>query len=49
MLDQGDALGRMGNARDPFPQPSQVVGGQLNRRQHGEQFVERQATHRHSS
>jgi hypothetical protein len=48
LLDQGDALGRMRNARDPLTQPRQVAGRQLHGQQHGEQFVERQAAHRRS-
>jgi hypothetical protein len=39
----------MGDAGKPFPQSDQVGRRQFNRRQHGEQFVERQAAHRHSA
>jgi hypothetical protein len=49
LLDQGNAFGRVRGARDPFPQSGKIGGGQLYRQQHGEQFVERRAAHRHSS
>jgi hypothetical protein len=39
----------MREARDPFPQPGQVVGGKLRRRQQGEHIVEWHSAHRHSS
>jgi hypothetical protein len=49
LLDQGDALGWMGDARDPLPQPGHIVDGQLGRGQQGEHIVERHGAHRRSS
>ena len=49
LFDEGDALARMGDACEPFPQLSQFGCRQRYRHQHAKHFAEGQAAHRHLS